>query len=172
MQFGVFVGRLCPPHAGHEVVVRKMVEDCGAGNCLVVIGSDNSPMSLRHFFSYEERRGFLKAIFPEVRVVGLADFPTDGEWLTALDDLIRLAGSSSEDAVFYGGCEEDVAYFVGYGRKVSILNRFDGTTPKVSATEVRDALIHGRSLDGLLNPQLAEAVAKTFRHKWEIFKRM
>ena len=170
--FGVFVGRLCPIHLGHEAVIKKMREDCGEKNCMVIIGSDNSPISLRHFFCYEERREFLRAIFQDIKVVGLADFQTDSEWLVALDDLIRLTGADPDQVVFYGGCEEDVTYYASLGRKVSILNRFDGSTPKVSATEVRDALIHGRSLKGLISKKLVEGIKKTFSNKWEIFKRM
>lgn len=42
---------------------------------------------------------------------------------------------------FYGWCEEDIAFFLDAGKQVMIANRFDGTTPPISATEVRDFLI-------------------------------
>ncbi len=158
-------------HIGHEAVIRKMIEDFG-DNCMVVIGSDNSPMSLRHFFCYEDRRRFVKTVFPQVKIVGLADFQSDAEWLTALDDLIDLAGADPNQTAFYGGCEEDVIYYAGLGRKIRILNRFDGSTAKISATEVRDALIHDRPLDSLISAKLTEGIKEIFGHKWEIFKRL
>ncbi|MFH1030536.1 MAG: hypothetical protein V1770_04725 [bacterium] len=171
---GIFVGRLCPIHIGHEMVIKKMIEECGGEeNCLVIIGSSNSPLSLRHFFSYEERREFLKKIFQGIRVVGLPDYPGDDKgWLVALDDILSLAKIAPQEAIFFGGCEEDVSFFIEAGRQIQILNRFDGSTPKISATEVRDCLIQVRSLDGLLNPAIAEFVQSKFRQKWELFKRI
>lgn len=112
----IFVGRMCPIHLGHEEIIKKMIKECGE-NSLVIVGSSNAPISLRHFFSYEERRGFVKKLFPEVAVAGLPDYPTDGEWLTALDDIIAIAKVNPREAVFYGGCEEDIRFFLEAGKK-------------------------------------------------------
>jgi len=169
---GVFVGRFCPLHLGHEAVIRFMLDNA-ADSHLVVIGSSNAPFSLRHFFNYEDRRAFLLQVFPGLRIVGLPDYPTDSEWLLALDDILATAGFNPHVATYYGGCEEDVIFFEGKGRNIAIpFNRFDGSTPKISATEVRDALIHDRPLDGMLNPELHNYVRGLFHDKWEKFKRI
>ncbi len=107
-----------------------------------------------------------------MKVVGLPDYKTDTEWLSALDDMIRLAGIDPASVVFYGGCDEDIRFFTDAKRNVKIINRFDGSTPKISATEVRDALIHGRPLDGLVNQTLQSKIRDLFTKKWEEFKRM
>ena len=173
MRYGAFVGWVCPVHLGHEAVIKRMItESGGEGNCLMLIGSANHPLSMRHFFSYEERRKLLAAIFPALRVVGLPDYPKDAEWMVALDDILAAAGAKPAEVVFFGGCEEDVRFFIEAGRKTSILNRFDRSTPKISATEVRDALIHGRELEALLNPAVIPGIQETFLRKWEAFKRM
>jgi nicotinic acid mononucleotide adenylyltransferase len=170
--FGVFVGRFSPMHIAHEIVIRHMIEIYGIENCMVVLGSSNASMSFRNLFSYEDRRGFLKKIFPDIQVVGIPDFPTDNEWLLALDDILALRGVDPKDVIFFGGCEEDINFFLDAGRKYQIYNRFDGATPKISATEVRDALIQGRSLENLLNPVLIEPVKDCFAAKWEKFRKM
>lgn len=170
--FGVYCGRFNPIHAGHEVVINKMLCTFGFHRSLLIIGSANTPQSLRHFFSYEERRALIKKLFPDLKVVGLGDFNTsDAEWMLALDDLLISAGTDPLKATFFGGCEEDVSFFYRFDRKCQLLNRFDGTTPKISATEVRDALIHNRSLDGLVNPDIQEIVRANFGIRWEEFKR-
>lgn len=170
---GVFVGRLCPIHLGHEAVIREMIRMSGSEHhCLLMIGSANSELSLRHFFSYSERRGFAKVLFPHLPIVGLPDYESDGEWLQALDDILTAAGMDPKEVVFFGGCEEDISFFADAGRKYQVLNRFDGTTPKISATEVRDCLIHDRSLDGLVNPAIQKYVKELFADKWEKFKRI
>jgi len=157
---------------GHEAVIRRMLEECeGEKNCIVVIGSSNAPVSMRHFFSYSERRDFLLRRFPNIRVVGLPDYNNDVEWMLALDDILRAASFHPITTTFFGGCDEDVRYFVEAGRQVQILNRFDGSTPRISATEVRDALIHERSLKGLMHPDITDEVQSLFRQKWEKFVR-
>lgn len=172
--FGVFVGRFCPIHIGHEKVVRAMLAEYGAESSLAVIGSSNAPLSLRNFFSYTERKNFLKKIFPGLRVIGLPDYFNNQEWMDALDDILMaiFGGEYMKRAIFFGGCEEDIRFFLEFGRKYKLLNRFDGTTPKISATEVRDALIHKRSLKELLNPLVAEDVKELFSEKWDRFKKI
>lgn len=171
-KFGVYCGRFNPMHAGHGAVIKEMIRQFGIENCLLIIGSSNAGFSLRHFFSYQERRGFIKKAFPEMKVVGLPDYPADDEWLVALDDIISLAGFNPAEVVFFGGCEEDILFFFEAGRNCQILNRFDGTTPKISATEVRDCLIYGRCLDGMIESAIAEEVQNLFRQKWERFKKI
>jgi len=172
MKGAVYCGRFNPLHAGHGTVIKEMISQFGIENCLLVIGSSNAGFSLRHYFSYQERRGFIKKAFPELRVVGLPDYPTDEEWLVALDDLISAAGVSPAEVVFFGGCEEDILFFFEAKRNCRIINRFDGSTPKISATEIRDCLIYGRDLRGMIDPIIAEEMQNLFRQKWERFKKI
>jgi nicotinic acid mononucleotide adenylyltransferase len=169
---GVFVGRLCPIHLGHERVIQAMLDQCGVEKSLVLIGSSNTPMSLRHFFSYKDRSAFLAQLFPNVRVMGLPDFPgDDDQWTLALDHMLAGAGMEPTKVTFFGGCDEDLRFFADNRLTVEV-NRFDGSSPKISATEVRDALIHERPLEGLLNPAIIKPVEELFRERWERFKRM
>lgn len=170
---GVYIGRFCPIHAGHERVIRTMLAECGVENSLLIIGSANSDFSLRNFFSYSERKRFIIEIFTDLKVVGLSDFNSDRLWLEALDDILKVAGINPEEATFYGGCEEDIRFFVNDGRNVRIINRFGGG-PKIAATEIRDRLIHRQysELDEQLNPAVIPLVVSTFEEKWEDFMRI
>ncbi len=167
-----YCGRFGPFHLGHEAVVHEMLKLFGPVKSRIIIGSANAPQSLRHFFSYEERRGIIKTVYPEVITMPLGDFTTsDDEWMVALDDLLISSGMDPYKTVFFGGCEEDIMFFLKRNRKCHILNRFDGTTPKISATEVRDCLVHNRSLDGFLNPVIHEKVRTLFSAKWIDFQK-
>lgn len=168
----VLVGRFNPIHNSHVHVINEMIKKYGQENCLVVVGSSNAGFSLRHFFSYHERREFIKKIFPDIRLVGLPDYHNDSEWLAALDDIIRVAGIDTSDLTFFGGCEEDIRFFLDDGRDCTIINRFDGTAPKISATEVRDCLIMGRPLDNYVDPVILNDLQKLFKEKWEKFKKI
>jgi nicotinic acid mononucleotide adenylyltransferase len=171
-KLGIFVGRFSPTQLGHEMVAKHMIEICGIENSLLVLGSSNASMSFRHLFSYENRRSFLKKIFGDIQIIGMPDYPTDREWLMALDDILSLKKINPREATFFGGCEEDIHFFLEAQRKCEILNRFDGSTPRISATEVRDALIQGRSLEGLLNPIIMDDVQNAFAINWNQFKKM
>ncbi len=170
--FGIYCGRFNPIHAGHVAVIKKMINEVGPENCLIVIGSSNAPFSLRHFFSYRERRDMVKKLFPKTKIVGLPDFNNDSDWLLALDDLIVAAGLDPKKAIYYGGCKEDILYFFKDKRKCEIINRFDGSTPKISATEIRDNLIYNRPIDQFIDPKIVPMVTELFKKKWELFKKM
>lgn len=169
---GFFIGRMNPIHLGHEAVINHMVKTCGAKNSTAIIGSSNASTSLRHFFSYSERRQLIKQLYPQLNVVGLPDYPTDDEWLLALNDLMHaIAGTSKPgEVIFFGGTHEDVRWFLDAKHTVKIIDRFSGATPVVSATQVRDHLIQGQSLDGLLDPQIITPVQDLFKQRWDIFK--
>ncbi len=172
MSFGVVVARVCPIHLGHEVIIWDMISQCAVDHSLLVIGSVNHEPSMRHFFSYLERKNFVKKLFPDLKVVGLPDFKSDDEWFEALQDILNLAGFIPSETRYFGGCEEDIQFFMDRNLPVRIINRFDGSSPKVSATEARDALVHNRSLDNILNPLIANDVKELFDEKWEKFKRI
>lgn len=170
----IYCGRFNPVHKGHQKVIDQMLSEHGTENMLIVIGSSNTPQSLRHFFSYVERKNFIEKIYAGIDIVGLPDYHHDNDWITALDDLINLKikSGSYTDHVFYGGCEEDISFFLERDRSCIILNRFDGTTPKISATEVRDDLISDRDLDGKIHENILHDVKNLFAEKWEKFKKM
>jgi len=168
-KYGVYVGRINPLHLGHEAVAGKMLKMFGSDNSLMVIGSSTAPFSLRHFFSYEERENFAKKIFPNLKVVGLPDYPTDKEWLIALDDILFANGFDLERTVFFGGCKEDVSFFIDAGRECHIIDRFDGTTPVISATEIRERLVDDQSIGGMVNSIIEDEVRTLFAEKQKKF---
>ena len=123
------------------------------------------------FFLIPSDALLLKKIFPEIKVVGLPDYFQDEVWLTALDDLLEIAGFIPEKTVFFGGSSEDLRWFVRIGRKIKIVNRFlDKESPKISATEAREALLHHRDLGGLVNDTIIQDAKMVFWKKWEKFK--
>lgn len=170
---GFFIGRMNPIHLGHEAVINHMIETCGVKNSTLIIGSSNASTSMRHFFSYSERRQLIRQLYPHLTVVGLPDYPTDDEWLLALYDLVHaIAGTNQPGHVtFFGGTQEDLRWYADTKHTIKMMDRFSGVTPIVSATQVRDNLIQQQSLDGLLNPKIITHVQDLFQQRWDIFKK-
>ena len=176
IELGVYVGRFCPPHEGHCRVLRFMLEQRGLANSLVLVGGSNHAISYRHLFPLEDRLAMLRGLFPGLNLAGIPDHETDAGWLADLWTLVAMwrHGREPENerkVTFYGGCEEDVLFFVNAGYPMQILNRFDGSGPKVSATEVRDALVHERDIAGLIPTEIAPLVREQFTRRWDELKR-
>lgn len=169
-EYAACVGRYAPLHIGHQVMF-----DYGfrvyPGRQLTILGSRDAPQSLRHLFSYEDRSEFIRGVYPQARIVGIPDYPTDDAWFDRLDEELEREGIDPARVTFLGGCKEDISFFLERNRRVKIFNRFNGETPKISATEVRDALVSGRSLEGLVAPQIQKLVRTRFAQRWEEFCR-
>ncbi len=171
LKHGVYVGRFNPVHLGHVKVIKAMLERFGPDRSLLVIGSSNTPQSLRHFFTYDERKGLIRKIFPDLKMVGLPDYHDDKVWLSALEDILNVAGFPLSETVFFGGSQEDVRFFEDEKYNTHLMNRFEGDHARISATEVRDALLMSRELEALVHPAVKDDLAKMFKEKWENFKK-
>lgn len=165
-RFGVYVGRFSPMHVGHQKLIETLLREYGDDH-LLLLGSCNHEISMRHIFSYKDRVTFIRHLYPSCRLVGLPDYPTDEEWFLHIDEFLKALKVDPQSVTFLGGCEEEMDFFIKNGRYTNIFNRFNGTSPKVSATEVRDALISGRSIKGLVDNRLTQLIHETFRKRWE-----
>ena len=167
----VMIGRFCPVHVGHEAMIAQMT-NCYNDIIIIMVGSANKPISFRNIFSFQERVSFLRKIIPsQCQIVGLPDFPTNEEWLFNLDNLLIFGGIDPKNVTFYGGCEEDMQVLIKAGKTIKTVNRFDGTTPKISATELRDALLHDRYFHEMVNAEIAGDVRAAFQKNWGVLRK-
>jgi nicotinamide mononucleotide adenylyltransferase len=168
IKYGAALGRYCPLQLGHQRVIQEMIDQ--SERSLLFIGSANAPWSLPLFFSYMERRNFIRTIFPTINIVPLPDFSDNQTWLCAIQDILISAGMDPKETTFFGGSDEDVLVLNEEGGyETKIVNRYDGTTPVISASQVRDALIHDRSLEGMLDNRIIDSVREVWNHKWPEF---
>lgn len=170
MRLGIYMGRFSPLHLGHEFIINRMLEKYDYSNCQIVLGSCNNPLDERHLFSYKDRREFIKEIYPNIDIIGLADHKSDEEWLCMLLDLVTLMGCRKHEVEFFSGYEQDVVKLIDARYTCTITNRYDGSTPLVSATQVRETLVHGGSLKKLVNPKLIDLVSSKFKVRYEEYQ--
>lgn len=104
------MGRFQPFHNGHRELVRAAIEDCV--NVVVGVGSANARPTLRNPFTFDERRGMVHAVFPDLQVVSLPDIHDPMRWV---DHVVALTGPV--DKVF-GNDENNVGLFEDAGYPV------------------------------------------------------
>jgi nicotinic acid mononucleotide adenylyltransferase len=166
MSLGVYIGRFSPLHLGHEFVINKMLKEHGIARSIVLIGSCNSQICERTPFTYLDRRAFIKTIYPDLYIAGIPDYNTDDEWSQYLADLLFLRTVRMDEVTFYTGIENDIICLIKDGFSYDVMNRFDGSTPLISATQVRQALKEDESIDELINPKLIDLVRSTFKIRY------
>jgi cytidyltransferase-like protein len=142
----VILGRFCPIHKGHQMIIDKMIEKFGIENCLLIIGSSTT-YNNRTPFTYEARRKMIKKLYPKMRIIGLSDIDPSLEiydpgnlqnWLYRLKIIEIQFGSKF---IFYGGSRADIEYIRKEFKSYVLLNRFKDSM-NTSATMIRDALIN------------------------------
>lgn len=167
-EFGVYVARVNPMHLGHQAMIETLVEAFGDRH-VVLVGSCNRPISIRHLFNYRDRAQFIREAVPNARILPLPDFEGDNQtWFQVHDDFFRALAFDPRKVVYIGGCKEDTEFLFENGRAVHIVNRYSGPTLRVSASQVRDILIERRheELERVLDPRVAKLVLERFPTRW------
>lgn len=164
---GIYLGRFSPFHLGHKRVVDEMIKKCTIHNSIIIIGSSNihAPTSMRNFFTYTERRYLIKKIFPLMRIIGLPDYSDEEMWFLALGDLLDALNINQHKAVYFGGSQQDVDFFIRKKRRVHIVNRFDSELD-ISGSKIRDYLIQKKSIGGLVDHRIINDIEEMFNNRW------
>ncbi len=191
-RFGVYIGRFSPVHLGHQNMIETMINRFTKHKqYLVLIGSCTEAPTLHNPFDYPQRVGFLKTLYPNLNVVGLPDVKgNDMLWRGILTDLILYASGAdimlpaegwadkkvqtveplpsqkTVIPVFYGGCTEDLKHFISWGFETCIINRYE-TNEKMSSSEVKDCLVHARSLENKVDSRIALDMQANFANNWQ-----
>lgn len=174
----VFICRLAPVHIGHQIVIRAL-RSAFPGDWGIIVGSSNQPASIRHLFTLDDRLRFLRGVGVTGKVASIPDFPTDDQWFNCLESILSWGGFSIDNACFIGGTEDDVRCYKERGHATCIIRRFEGHTPEISGTKIRDCFIRiGMDREALvrkaaefLDDAIVEDVVDTFMDRWREFSR-
>lgn len=171
MKIGVFVGRLSPPHIGHQRIIDRMIEERGIENCVCFLGSSVSPMTWRNLFNYNERCKWVKILYPNLRVVGIPDTIDNNNymWCDMLEDYIAAIFPTNSGILYYSGSKIDAAFYHKEGvlhkkRETRIIDR---SIIDVSASKIRHRLEKGKSIKGLVDKLIIEDVTTIFNYNYE-----
>lgn len=169
----VQLGRYAPPHGGHERTIRKMLDRHGNNGSLVMIGSSTN-FDRRTPFTFEQRRGLIQRIFPDIQIVGLPDIERTGLyhlestvplWLAQLKTVERQMNTKFR---FYGGSQADMQFFDGVFDYEVIVDR-QGEGEGITATDVRALLQDGNreALQAVMNELIIDETIALFRQNMQ-----
>jgi cytidyltransferase-like protein len=137
---GVYIGRFNPLHRGHCQAINKMLFNHTDNHSILMIGSANASLGLRNLFTYEERRNFIKEIYPKLKIVPLGDQATDKTWFSSILDIVDAVFPFFHQVHLYCGALEDISSFNCEGRVIpEVVDRY--AEQVYSATEVRRCIM-------------------------------
>ncbi len=164
----VFLGRFSPFQKGHASIVNMMIEKYGYGGCLVLIGSSNT-LNKRTPYTFEQREEMIRKVYPEIKIMALPDGKpglvcfdgtTNNQWL---DSIEKIQEGLNTKFVFFGGSEEDLKILAERFQTEIAVDR--NKTPGLSATRVREALLHddSRTVNELLDSKIIPLAKKYYK---------
>jgi cytidyltransferase-like protein len=137
---GVYVGRFNPIHKGHQRTIDAMLQNHTLNHSLVMVGSANAPLSLRNLFTYRERRDFIKVLYPELKIVPIADQDSDDDWYQSMMDIVEVAFPFYFNIHLYCGDIRDLNKFNHNNKiQVEVVDRYEEQV--YSATSVREMIM-------------------------------
>lgn len=127
----VFLGRFSPFHNGHKKVVDQMIAKYGLKKSLVMVGSSNV-VNEKTPFTYKKRLKMIKSVFPDIKVLPIADVNNDEDWL---ENISLIEKRLKTKFIFVGGSEKDLEVLSRKFPTEVVVDRFD--KKKISGTLVR-----------------------------------
>lgn len=140
---GLTVMRAQPFHAGHEMIVRRMLDECDTA--IVILGSAQESGTAKNPFDVATRMEFIRRVFGaecragRVIVGALADLGNPTAWAKYVLDAVWANWRVVPDAYYCGG-EVDGPRFAAAGLNLCNIDR---RVIAISATAIRDALRAG-----------------------------
>ena len=151
-----FIGRVEPPHRGHVSTILKGFDH--ADHVLVVLGSHDSPRTIKNPWTTEERMQMILAsipaeLHPRIGFVGAVDYMyNDAEWLTEVTKSIRstatlMTGKQDPSLALIAYSKDDTTYYLNYFKFLDIVPvdevRVSDDGPSLSSTKIRELYFEG-----------------------------
>lgn len=127
----VVVGRFQVPklHEGHLYLLNTANNMCG--KLVVVLGSAEVPDAIKNPYGYGYRRNLILQPFPNAKVHGIFDYPTNEQWSGVLDAIVYTYPS----VILFGSRDCFMKDYNGENKCMRVPE-----IPGVSGTKIREQL--------------------------------
>jgi len=149
-EYAVLIGRFQPFHIGHENLFRYALSI--ANHVILVIGSHNSPVSIRNPWDSKTREHFVRLSLSDVTpdrftIITIADSAYNfNDWVIRVLHAVSEASHHSTSVAIVGHYKDDTSYYLSYFPqwKLDILPSQAGG---ISSTAIRNACFENRLSD-------------------------
>ena len=159
-KLAVLIGRFQPMHKAHlELVVKALAE---AENVAIVLGSNNSPRTIKNPFSTNERIKMIKdsitnidpSLYPRIHFIPVEDsIYSDSQWVYSVEKEIDILAkdlhiAAKKSVGIICANKDESTYYLNYFKSYSQIDVEIATTSKyggkpLSATKIRELLFEG-----------------------------
>lgn len=138
--YGVIVGRFQVPklHAGHTHLIDYVRER--HERVLIIVGDHGENHSHKNPMPVSMRIEMLMEAYQGIQIETLADYPTDEEWSSRLDALLK--GKVGMSAILYGSRDSFIPVYTGVYKTVYV-EPVDSPSGTALRTEVHAGVEHG-----------------------------
>lgn len=156
----IFIGRFQPFHDGHHFVITQALKH--AKQVIILIGSANSPRTLKNPFTFEERQAMITQSFQDSRLVCLPiddDLYNDHRWLANIQQAVATVTSPCDRVGIIGHTKDDSSYYLSLFPQWGFIElpNFDD----LSATPMRKRYFAQKQIDERL-PTASRQFLQTF----------
>jgi bifunctional NMN adenylyltransferase/nudix hydrolase len=132
----VLIGRFSPLHIEHEGMVKAAKKI--ANKVLIILGSPNVPLSLKHIFSFNERASIIQSVFPDVLIKSCPDYYADANWFSEIQNIIGSIEPNKDKVCVINSKKDNYNY-----SRLGVTIPYEFVKPEISATNLRNALFTG-----------------------------
>jgi len=121
-KLAVYIGRFQPFHNGHRKVIEEGLEI--ADSVLVLLGSFNTPRTIKNPFTKFERKKMISCFFNDnishdashrVYIRPISDYTYDeNKWIEQIQTKVKLFSVSDKEIVLLGFKRDDSSYYLNY----------------------------------------------------------
>ena len=192
-ELAVYIGRFEPFHNGHIQVIEEGLEI--AQKVLVLIGSSNTPRTVKNPFTKLERKRMIDVHFNglnkqgnhSVLMTGLEDQSYDeNKWIKSIQDKVSLMAVADENVVLLGFNRDESSYYLNHFPKwhTYFSAEHHHYNEPINGTEIRNAyfdspaaFFHSHYMDILPQTTITEMVEfaksdqfKQLKREWQFLE--
>lgn len=108
IKYGVIIGRMQPPHKGHQAIIDEIIMD--GLTPIVIVGGCNKD-DARHPFHYYDVSSMLEELYEDIMVVPISDYTNWDTWLDAITEILP-----TDTTIYTNDKPQDVTNFTLRGK--------------------------------------------------------